>query len=1370
MIEILKKRNKAGDTITIHTTIESFTGTIDSIEENCIILETETTIEIISADSIVRFSTARIYNDDKSNVNLDSVLAISDDDVTPSVLDNEKPLSDESIHIEKVISAIRPPKLGLKIIGKIDLEKLPKSRNHSLKDEISYRTNRVARELGLSTAEIKERLKKSGIAVNVDKSNLLSQDEYTYLLQTIHGESPVDLVSKATKDSLGIKVNSLSQLAEIKEKIVIDDSNQPIPANATIKRYGHGGFGFITDNENQDFHFHFNEVRDEALLSRLSNIGVAEGTQVVCKLSSSDNKSFATNIYLPASVGEFNTKAEILLNNGEVFKASEIIELILEHYPNFSAALELKRRKLRARSNPKEQYRIAKNEIKFGNINRAKDILMNSDNLSESNIKEFAYLLQREGDIEGSIELVKRNLKKIKLSDPNSLLAYFHETKKDYNTAIEYLNLLVPKTKHELVKISKRKALAYFGIKDFNNSKKYLEEVLKHYNSDTISKKLLDGLRRMDSKEITQELEAIFNEAELASLTGGQSPFIQFSLDKCTYSGIPPTIINQEKFNSTTLRELRKLIEDAGRARPKERAGYLLTEAKLMSLIESEKENERSSVLSRFCLATSQNSIVDKTSVDTTRFFLLEAFHLATVYDTISGYVPVYLNSLIASPQEVFDSLNKPLEETVRRVLNKNSSQSQWLGIIELFLTNTQIFSKVLTLIFSNKEIKDNSIKFLNEYINKNSSSINTKVDYQSLWNEAIEQRKREKTIFNNKVLSIAETDTIESILESVVELLNSLPRWVNQLDKHRLKTVGEISTLIYEFINQNAFEDKERNYNLSLNQMLQLKQEIEKFPTELSFNSVRLILDKIILLVDSEYSNLLVTSRPDINISILGEGVLHETDNTVMAQYRISSKKGSAPISWLSLKIEDNSDISFIEEGNNLEQSLKGGEEKVIRLSVKISEKIKAEGASNIKVICSYKVRGREEINSIIENLSLRLYSENEFEKIENTFAATADSGPVMDGSMFYGRDEFIDNIAASIVDSVSKCVIIYGQKRSGKSSVLHHLKEKLNKSHNTFCISFSLGEIVEDLSALTFYYTVLSEIQDSLDDLKDEGQIVPDFIAPTLLELEVAPSIVFNNSMRDFKKSCSQIMEWENKRMILLLDEFTYIYSAIQKGVLNGQFMKTWKSLLEKGYFSSVLVGQDIMPKFTQEYPNEFGVTEPKRLSYLSKEDAKKLVEQPIWDKNLNRSRILGNAVELILDYTSSNPYYVQIFCARMVDYMNSRKIVSVTEADVIDVAQSFTRGEQSLTADKFDNLITAGDADMEANSPKDVLKALKEIARASKNLDSCHRDTISLADRKYEDTILNDLKSREVISSPSPLYYKINVRIFKEWLLVN
>ena len=56
MIEILKNRYKVGDIITLHTEENSFTGTIDSFEETCVILNTAYGVEFISNETIKRIS------------------------------------------------------------------------------------------------------------------------------------------------------------------------------------------------------------------------------------------------------------------------------------------------------------------------------------------------------------------------------------------------------------------------------------------------------------------------------------------------------------------------------------------------------------------------------------------------------------------------------------------------------------------------------------------------------------------------------------------------------------------------------------------------------------------------------------------------------------------------------------------------------------------------------------------------------------------------------------------------------------------------------------------------------------------------------------------------------------------------------------------------------------------------------------------------------------------------------------------------------------------------------------------------------------------------------------------------------------------
>lgn len=382
------------------------------------------------------------------------------------------------------------------------------------------------------------------------------------------------------------------------------------------------------------------------------------------------------------------------------------------------------------------------------------------------------------------------------------------------------------------------------------------------------------------------------------------------------------------------------------------------------------------------------------------------------------------------------------------------------------------------------------------------------------------------------------------------------------------------------------------------------------------------------------------------------------------------------------------------------------------------------------------------------------------------------ANGGPVTDTSMFYGRNEFIERITEAIIQSVSKQVVIYGQKRSGKSSVLFHLKKALENTDKTFCIAFSIGDIYENISSATFFYKILSLIEEELENLEQKSLDVPKIKFPSFSEFRdyPNPSDLFRKYIRLFNRECSLIDNWREKKLVVMIDEFTYLYTSIKEGKVSDSFMKQWKAITqnEEAAFSSVLVGQDVFPLFKDEFPNEFGVTQDERLTYLSKDDAIKLIEEPIGKTKTNRNRFIGNAVDTIIEYTSCNPYYIQIFCARLVNEMNRKKYIEVTSADVKEIAESFINGGQALTDDKFDNLLNAGEKyDIQEIPQKDSKEILRIIASNAKNIGFCLREQISLGDGEYEDKILHDLVKREVLEQKGNSY-KIQVKLFQEWLL--
>jgi len=116
-----------------------------------------------------------------------------------------------------------------------------------------------------------------------------------------------------------------------------------------------------------------------------------------------------------------------------------------------------------------------------------------------------------------------------------------------------------------------------------------------------------------------------------------------------------------------------------------------------------------------------------------------------------------------------------------------------------------------------------------------------------------------------------------------------------------------------------------------------------------------------------------------------------------------------------------------------------------------------------------------------------------------------------------------------------------------------------------------------------------------------------------------------------------------------------------------------------------------------------------------------------------------------------------------------MNAKKIIRVTEADIKGVAETFIEGSQALATEKFDNLIRAGEEhDFKEFDDEQIFKLLSQIAIGSKNIGICSRDNIVLNNKDLEDKILSNLVDREVLEFKQGDNYKIQVKLFQEWLL--
>ncbi len=1187
--------------------------------------------------------------------------------------------------------------------------------------------------------------------------------------------------------------NNLGDLFDLVKESHEIDNLKIVPALGEIKVIRpEMNFGFIRDGKTgSDLYFKYTQIIDKDI-----NANHSVRVPVVYSIQTAPMGPVANSIHTPKSIKEMIDLAHELSAHGEYKHAFNIAEQILAEYPDNFSADSLKRELIKRFPH----YSITYNKAKKYHADKLYDkaieyylITIENNEKVESAVKDlgmlYAQLAKSEESEVKAEEFRKRAILFMKeyvnkLSNNISTLYYlenFYYSIKEYNQFIQTVDYLLDRRElqHDKKRISQllcKKAVAYIQIEDIEEAISIVEEALSYDPNNTSALKLKTAI---DTNESQSDIIKVISSAEFESLNSGLSSFIQQTLDEYDeYAGVKTKDIESRNFTSTTLKDVRMVIEKAGSSRARERAAYLLTEGKLMQKIEPSEELKLRTVMARYCNAMALSNISDNSSMDVIRFFYNEAFTLEESWESNVRQINLYLLTHKHSYSELISdsTKNNLIENTLDLLLKDGYENRVWDSILTMMLNNTSISAQITVRLFEKNNWRKQAIEALKYFgVEVNNEKAVTQTIFIELWNRARELRLREyqKTITSIKI--IGNSNSVEELIHKLYEMNNSIEEWMCPLDKRRIHDiVNSIAPAIDSYIKSSGYRNKDTNKSNANGLIQQLIDSIKDGPTKISYDAILPVMERVQRLLLESFADVVKMSEPKLIMQLLAPENIVNSDRIVPIQISVANHRDSSPIREVSVIIENTEDVCLVQADNTAYNAIDGGENIIFKIKVKVSEKVIENKATVITALCKYKSGDLQKEYKC--QMSLRLYSSEEFTPIANPYAPVADGGPVPVGSnMFYGREEFINNIVDAIIKSPSKQVIIYGQKRCGKSSVLLHLRKRLNDTGRAFCVCFSLGDIMNNLSEVSFYHKILDTIVDEIE--YGDYDNVPEFLCPKVNEFKAEdpdnPLNTFAKYMTKFKAACKKTPGWENKNLVVMIDEFTYLYSGIKHGNVSSSIMKQWKAITqnERAQFSVVLVGQDVVPSFKKEdyASNAFGVIEDIRLTYLKEEPARELIEKPILNEK-GESRYIGNAVSRIIDYTSKNPYYIQIFCDRLVDIMNRNKAISVTEADVNDVARTFIEGSDALPEDKFDNLIRAGESeDLQEYSEKHILAVLKQIAICSKNIGYCNRNDVRvLEDKEEEDAIFKHLYDREVLEQKGDNNYKIQVKLFQEWLL--
>ncbi|MGB0384443.1 MAG: ATP-binding protein [Ardenticatenaceae bacterium] len=266
---------------------------------------------------------------------------------------------------------------------------------------------------------------------------------------------------------------------------------------------------------------------------------------------------------------------------------------------------------------------------------------------------------------------------------------------------------------------------------------------------------------------------------------------------------------------------------------------------------------------------------------------------------------------------------------------------------------------------------------------------------------------------------------------------------------------------------------------------------------------------------------------------------------------------------------------------------------------------------------------------------------------RIENNYIV----GPTLrpeNGRLFAGRDDVFQEINHLWSNTHRKhSLIIHGERRMGKSSILLHLRHQLGDAYVPVFLNMQTHATVSDFG--TFLYNLASTIYREINrtlDLADDWTT-----KPQLERYQQDTFVPFRHFMQEADDAMGQT-HW----LILMVDEFEMIEQKIKEDIFPADLLFHFRDTMTFSKRTTfVFAGCHTLDEMTKRYWNPFfGITQNIKVSYLTPQAAATLITNP-WD-NFDL-QYEAQAVEAIIRATGGQAMLLQDTCQTVIQRINKQ-----------------------------------------------------------------------------------------------------------------
>lgn len=1121
--------------------------------------------------------------------------------------------------------------------------------------------------------------------------------------------------------------------------------SEPSVASGSITRtYITLDYGFVHSDDGTAFVFQFRDVSDPNLLAHLKRgiVGIRVRFLGAAEVGPTGNpRRIARSVESIEEIPPFEV-APRPTPSARSISASRSVSPIR----NPSHRTEPARRVEAGRPAARDRYRQAKQAEADNDLNRARELFLEEIELhgpmEESALKDLALLLNRLGEWRAALELLDRHGHRFRTSRrPIQQLRLNIMLKGgQYEDARAVIaDLRRASEPHQRLSLDKQDIYCLMALGLPREALRSLEQLIAAHPGDASLRDLQDFIGRFaDRGPATNGPLSTTDLQALQTFGLGLSTFAIHALESCELVGLDERSKARGYYLPADFRNVERYLESIRGQRPRERADAALTLA-YMSWRDPGSAGTRglNDLLRRYFSLMASAGWHNNANADSIRAYAAEALALSSA-DRVSQNLPVLLASYLGAPST---APNQDADALLR--LFEGSNHSRWMSFcrdLPYYMTRCPALGTEL------------------EALLRSSRKLRLPADLQTKLAQEIQRLSIESTRLDHLAevhsLSAAKLQEMSVDLDHVEETTRF------ELDGKQLRELSRILGDIGRYWVEREYTEKASLHSQCAGALDRLSSSISNSPTHLSIGHLKPVCSRLKSMVDADYATFETEARSSLSIhNVLEHDQYHiAPDGTVLVSLEVALGDGSPPIEGLELVADESGGLAVVERAV-APHVLRAGARIEIRLRVRPSDRHISDQVFTLSGHASYRSRGQGESTPF--SLPVRIDNETTFEEIPNPYANYSGGTVVDDPNMFFGRKELLDRIRRQVASgAIGQCFVLYGQKRSGKTSVLAQLRQRLDG--NILPVYLTLGAIDTNHANRSFTRLCIEELQHACEQ---RGLTEIDW--PSEEQIEHSPIEWLRRCLRGATDALRRGSGTDDARVVLLVDEFTYIYEYIVEGLVDTVFMRQWKGLLESRLFSAVVVGQDSMPSFKQAFPNEFGVTHDDRISYLSRDEAQLLATVPM--SHDGKSRFRGRSLEKLLQLTAGSPWFIQIMCDELVRLLNDRKAPYITEADVDAVVRDLITGPHMLPIERFDPLITAAGESVSLASRETYLELLAQVSAESTGSSGARLEHLPLLDGR-RDALIDDMVERQVLKRESASRVRLSVGLFEEWLRVN